>query len=82
MHARVEIFKDRAGGHRWRLRSANGEIVASATQGHRDIGDAVRGFGDARVTANAAADNPVVIAVDEPDEAPATEPAEPDSTDA
>lgn len=41
--AEVEIYEDEAGEHRWRLKAANGEIVATG-EGHRDEHDAMRSF--------------------------------------
>ena len=41
--ARYEVFPDAAGEFRFRLRSANGEIVGPASQGYRDRTDARRG---------------------------------------
>lgn len=38
--ARFEIYPDAAGEFRYRLRSANGEIVGPASQGYRDATDA------------------------------------------
>jgi uncharacterized protein YegP (UPF0339 family) len=37
----IEYYEDSAGEHRWRLKSPNGEIVATG-EGHRDRTDAVR----------------------------------------
>ncbi len=31
---RFEIYKDRKGEHRWRLRHANGNILATASEGY------------------------------------------------
>ena len=29
-----EVYKDRSGGFRWRLRASNGQIIASSGQGY------------------------------------------------
>ena len=34
-----EIYKDRGGEHRWRLKSSNGQIIASSGQGYKDKRD-------------------------------------------
>lgn len=43
MNPRVDFYEDEAGEWRWRLRGANGEIVATG-EGHRDKQDARRAF--------------------------------------
>ena len=40
--SKIEIFRDKAGQHRWRLRSSNNRIVA-ASEGYTRRRDAVRG---------------------------------------
>jgi len=52
--AHFEIFLDGSEGWRWRLRSANGEIVASSTESYLDARDAKRGAGDLVGTAQQA----------------------------
>jgi uncharacterized protein YegP (UPF0339 family) len=34
-----EIYKDRGGEHRWRLKSSNGQVIASSGQGYKDKRD-------------------------------------------
>lgn len=34
-----EIFKDRAGEWRWRLRAANGQILATSSEGYEKLDD-------------------------------------------
>lgn len=43
----IELYEDEAGEHRWRLRAANGEIVATG-EGYTRPEDAARGFKAAR----------------------------------
>lgn len=45
-HDRVEIYEDKSGEYRWRVRAANGEIVATG-EGYSTAKDAHRGFTDA-----------------------------------
>jgi uncharacterized protein YegP (UPF0339 family) len=40
----VEFYEDQAGEWRWRLRGANGEIVADSGEGYTRERDAVRAF--------------------------------------
>jgi hypothetical protein len=42
-----EFYEDEAGEFRWRMESANNEVVLVSSQGYRDITDAKRGFFDA-----------------------------------
>lgn len=35
----IETYRDRRGEHRWRLRAANGRIVATSSEGYRDRAD-------------------------------------------
>ena len=41
MTARFEVYQDKRGGHRWRLRAANGRIVATG-EAHTRKRDAER----------------------------------------
>jgi uncharacterized protein YegP (UPF0339 family) len=41
----AELFRDGAGGYRWRVKAANHEIVASS-ESYTTKPDAVRGYGD------------------------------------
>lgn len=43
MEPKVEFFEDDKGEWRWRVKAANGEIVATG-EGHTREGDAVRAF--------------------------------------
>lgn len=43
----ARVYKDDTGQYRWRLRGANGEIVASS-ESYTRRHDALRGLGDAR----------------------------------
>lgn len=36
---KFEVFKDRAGEHRWRLLANNGKIIASSGEGYKNKGD-------------------------------------------
>jgi len=47
---RFEVFQDAAGEHRWRLRAANGEIVA-VSEGYTRRHDAVRAVSRVRMLA-------------------------------
>lgn len=40
----VEFYRDEAGECRWRLKAANGEVVANSGEGFRDMTDAQRAF--------------------------------------
>lgn len=39
-----EFYVDAAGEHRWRVKAANGEVVADSAEGYRDKRDAAHGF--------------------------------------
>ena len=41
--AQFEVYRDRRGGHRWRLRAANGRIVADCAEGYSSRRAALRG---------------------------------------
>lgn len=53
MSAHVEFYEDDEGGWRWRLKGANGEIVATG-ESHRDKTDAMRAFSTVRDLADMA----------------------------
>lgn len=40
---KFEVFQDASGEHRWRLRSANGNIIATSGESFRRIAGAYRG---------------------------------------
>ena len=39
------VYKDRAGEYRWRLKSPNGRIVADSAEGYINKADAIHGIG-------------------------------------
>jgi uncharacterized protein YegP (UPF0339 family) len=39
-----ETFKDQKEGHRWRLKSSNGQVIATSGQGYKDIRDCKNGI--------------------------------------
>lgn len=41
---RFELYKDAAGQWRWRLKSANGNIIATSSEGYVGKADAKRGI--------------------------------------
>ncbi len=41
--AKFQIFKDRAGEYRWRLRADNNEIIADSTEGYKAKSDCENG---------------------------------------
>lgn len=53
MTPNYEVFEDEAGEWRWRLRAANGEIVATS-EGYTRAEDAERGAEDAKAAAGEA----------------------------
>lgn len=57
MQARFVIFPDVSGEHRWRLESANGQIVAASGEGYTRKEDAARAIGDTIGTMVAACAN-------------------------
>jgi len=36
---KIETYTDKAGEHRWRLRAANGKVIASGGEGYKNFGD-------------------------------------------
>jgi uncharacterized protein YegP (UPF0339 family) len=36
MAAKFEVFKDKSGEYRWRLKSANGQIIATGGEGYEN----------------------------------------------
>lgn len=53
MPAKAEVFQRRDGEWSWRLKAANGEVVATG-EGYRDRSDALRGFHDMAAAVTAA----------------------------
>jgi len=37
-----ELYKDKAGEHRWRLRHSNGQILAASSEGYSSKADALK----------------------------------------
>ena len=52
MAATFELYKDRAGEYRWRLRHQNGQIIADSGEGYMTKANAINGIES--VKANAA----------------------------
>ena len=44
MAATFELYKDKAGEYRWRLRHQNTNIIADSGQGYNDKSDAINGI--------------------------------------
>ena len=42
--SRAEVYEDKAGQYRWRIRAANGRVVADSGEGYRRREDAERGL--------------------------------------
>jgi uncharacterized protein len=42
---KLEFYRDDIGDHRWRVRAANGRIVADSAEGYRKRADCDRGAG-------------------------------------
>ena len=61
--AKFEVYKDKSGGYRWRLRATNTQILAVAAQGYSDRRSCVSAIESVK---RDVADAPVV---DEPQEA-------------
>ena len=91
--ARFELFEDRAGKARWRLRHRNGNVIAAAGQGHSSRGKAQQGLHSVRRNAlgagllriETAPEEAEAIADDdgpEPEDAAAPELAVPSATEA
>lgn len=60
--AQFEVFEDKGGEHRWRLRADNGEIVAQS-EGYATRPGAVRGVEDVCAAVHAAS-KPLVAVID------------------
>ncbi len=43
-HTKFQVFEDRAGEYRWRLRANNGEIIADSSEGYVNKRDALHGI--------------------------------------
>ena len=50
---RYEIYNDRAGEWRWRLRAANNEPIATSGEGYRNKADCLHGVNLVKGSANA-----------------------------
>ena len=50
-----EVFKDRAGEFRWRLKSSNGQIIAVSGEGYKDKRDCQAGIHSVQSAGQAAA---------------------------
>ena len=48
--SRVEIYVDKAGRHRWRLRARNGRIIADSSEGYASRRNAIRAAETVRAT--------------------------------
>ena len=44
MPAKFELYKDKAGEYRWRLRHSNGEILADSGEGYTTKANALNGI--------------------------------------
>lgn len=44
MAATFELYKDKAGEFRWRLRHDNGNIIADSGEGYKNKADAINGI--------------------------------------
>ena len=55
-----EVYKDKAGEHRWRLKAANGQVIATSGDGYKERRDCLAGIESVRRNAPAAkvADEP------------------------
>lgn len=54
MSARYEVYEDKKGDWRFRLRAGNGEIVGRDSEEYRDLTDALRGAHDHQAAAERA----------------------------
>ncbi|HYO10433.1 MAG TPA: DUF1508 domain-containing protein [Tepidisphaeraceae bacterium] len=52
---KFQIFQDKSGEYRWRLRAANGQIIATSGEGYRAKSDALRGIEAVKTQTTAAA---------------------------
>jgi uncharacterized protein YegP (UPF0339 family) len=59
---KAEVYRDARGEYRWRVRAANGRIVADSSEGYANRGDCVRMLAVLREVADA------VDVVEPPDE--------------
>jgi hypothetical protein len=51
--AEWEIFKDKEGKFRWRLKAANGELIAMAHEGYEEKESVIKCINSIRANANA-----------------------------
>lgn len=56
MATRFELYKDKAGEYRWRLKHSNGNIIATASEGYSSKASALHGI----EIVQASKDSPVV----------------------
>jgi len=54
MAATFELYKDRAGEYRWRLRHENGQIIADSGEGYTTKANAMNGIESVKTNAPAA----------------------------
>ncbi len=54
MAATFELYKDRAGEYRWRLRHENGQIIADSGEGYTTKANAMNGIESVKTNASAA----------------------------
>jgi uncharacterized protein YegP (UPF0339 family) len=54
MVAKFELYKDKAGEYRWRLRHQNTNIIADSGQGYNEKADAINGIESVKTNAPSA----------------------------
>jgi len=45
MEDHVEVYRDKAGEHRWRYKAANGQVLAESGEGYQNVTDLMRSLG-------------------------------------
>ena len=55
MATKFELYKDKAGEYRWRLKHSNGNVIATASEGYSSKASALKGIESVK----ASADSPV-----------------------
>ncbi|MBD7994003.1 DUF1508 domain-containing protein [Arthrobacter sp. Sa2CUA1] len=54
MAGKFEIYQDKAGGFRFRLKAGNGEVIASSSESYKSKASALKGVESVRSNAGAA----------------------------
>lgn len=52
MATKFELYKDKAGEYRWRLKHSNGNVIATASEGYSSKASALKGIDSVKASAD------------------------------